>query len=500
MVLSILTSLLVSVSRVKAVSDYNIVGLGDSIMMGYGVSENENVFSLVTGNLKTRFSTKANVVGENLGVDGADSTALLFKLNRDNGFIKSIKDAELIEINIGGNDGLLYMTDYIMTKLDVNDDITKLITDKLAEQGKTYDGFIAETIAAINKKYPGGLTEAETQMLLQEEIAKLDINFFSVFEGRTTELLGLNYSVLNTKMTESANNFSKTGGNWEQIISKIRALNSQADVIVTTTFNPYKSLSSILKIIGSNISPTVDIVCRSVNDKIIAYATTGKYTVNDIESTFSSIGGMLLTGIVNSDPHPNANGHKMIYTLQKTALSNLAVKVVTPPTTNTTTTTNEVPVNNPTGGSTADVPTQGNTTNEDTSTCKNRETTVSNLMSRITDRGSKQLAVLDNTYKELLDYRKTDSDLLSGYQTKVDSITAKQTEAQISVQSLSQYSSSFSCDGNDPKSQINVFLETAKTQNDKLMIYKDAIVDLISSIKLSSVWTNSLVGVNNYGA
>jgi len=495
MILPVLISPIVFMSKVRAASDYNIVGLGDSIMMGYGVSDSENFFSLVKNNLKSRFSSQANVVGENLGIDGADSTALLFKLNRDSGYIESIKNAELIEVNIGGNDGLLYLTGYIMEQLGLNDDVETLITAELEKQGTTYDAFITDTTAAMNEKYPGGLTDAELDMLIQEKIAAMDIDFFSLFEGSTTDILGLDYSQVSSKITESVNQFSKAGGNWEQIVARIKSLNPQADVIVTTTFNPYKSISSILNLIGSNMSTTVDIISDGVNGKISSYASTGKYTINDIEPTFSSVGGMLLTGIVNSDPHPNANGHKMIYTLQKTALSKLSVKVVVPPV-ETQPNTEETPDVND-GNNSGDTSTDTTTETPSTSTCKARVTTINNLMSRIVDRGSKQLAVINKTYNELRDYYESSDATINDYAAKIESITTKQTEAQVSVQSLSQYES-LDCEGSDPKGQLDVFLGTAQIEYDKLKIYKDSISELLSSIKLAA-YSDNLVGVINYG-
>jgi len=498
MILPILVSPIAFMSKVQAASDYDVVGLGDSIMMGYGVSESQNFFSLVINHLKNQFGTQASVVGTNLGVDGADSTALLFKLNRDSGYIESIKNAETIEINIGGNDGLLFLTGYILDKLDLNTKINDLIVAELAKQSLTYEQFIANTTAEMNVKYPGGLTQAELSMLIQEKIASMNIDFFALFKDRTTEILGLDYGVISPKITDSVNQFSKAGGNWEQIISRVRSLNSQADVIVTTTFNPYKSISSILNLIGSNMSTTVDIITNGVNNKINAYATTGNYTVNDIEPTFSSIGGMLLTGIVNSDPHPNANGHKMIYALQKTILSKLKVKVVIPPVSDTDNTTGDTTNGTANNTGTTDTTDSGSAT-ADTTKCSSRSTIINNLMARIIDRGSKQLAVLDKTYSELRDYYETSGAAITDYGTKIDSITTKQTEAQVSVQSLTQYGSSLDCSGSDPKGQLNVFLETTQIEYDKLKIYKDAVSELLSSIKLAA-YSDNLVGVINHGA
>lgn len=331
---------------VKALSEYKMVGLGDSIMQGYGVSEKQKFFTLATNYMASKFATQAKVTGTNLGIDGLDTTGLLFHLNRDSQFIDNVKTANLIEINIGGNDGLLPLVDFMMEKLNMTDQINTLIEDELAKRGETWDQYYDRKVAEFNKLYPGGLTQEEIDLLIEEDITKMDIDFFSLLGDSTTKILTLPYSEINSEMKAAANNFSKTGGQWEKIIQRIKTLNPKADIIAITTFNPYKGLKFFMNVIGSEMIPTVDITTNAVNSKIISYATTGNYKVSDISATFSSLKGLYLTGIINSDPHPNAAGHATYYGEQVAILKTLQLPSsgTTPPTKSTVNTLNTLTV------------------------------------------------------------------------------------------------------------------------------------------------------------
>lgn len=84
----------------KPTDTWNAIGLGDSLTRGIGDSEGNGYISLLLQALKAN-DTKSQLT--NLAVSGATSTDLAQQLTT-NGVLRSISQANLIVITIGGND------------------------------------------------------------------------------------------------------------------------------------------------------------------------------------------------------------------------------------------------------------------------------------------------------------------------------------------------------------------------------------------------------------
>ncbi|MBS7020867.1 MAG: hypothetical protein KH135_03220, partial [Firmicutes bacterium] len=91
-----------STRNVKA-KDIHIVGLGDSITTGYGVSKEDSYFYLLVKEIDKKNS--GNVVFENLSQNGLTSTQLLSQLGNES-VQEKVRKTDYIFMSIGGNDFL----------------------------------------------------------------------------------------------------------------------------------------------------------------------------------------------------------------------------------------------------------------------------------------------------------------------------------------------------------------------------------------------------------
>ncbi|NLK24198.1 MAG: hypothetical protein GX309_09555, partial [Clostridiales bacterium] len=92
----------------------NFLVLGDSIGTGYGLSSEDFSYG-------KKLSTKLNMNYTNLAVDGSTSKSLLDELNNED-YINKVKEAEIINISIGGNDVMLPLLDIINRHIHADDE------------------------------------------------------------------------------------------------------------------------------------------------------------------------------------------------------------------------------------------------------------------------------------------------------------------------------------------------------------------------------------------
>lgn len=269
LVLIILAILVIPINIfASTTSQYNIVGIGDSIMYGYTVNKGDEFLNLVSTEIQKNLGPNVKVNSKNLAVNGLDSSGLLESLKTDRTLIKYIKNSDLIEISIGGNDTLLPITRFVVNQMDI-------------------------------------------------VIPPTDTDIFSILQGHTKELLALDYTKVEPSMIKAKDNFVTT--TWPKIIERIKKLNPSAKIIVINTFNPYKSLTPLIKLADCDLINTIDIVNDGINQKISSYAS-GRYEYVDISKSFDSLAGLFLTNFSQMDPHPNVVGHQLIYALHRDAL------------------------------------------------------------------------------------------------------------------------------------------------------------------------------------
>ncbi len=258
------------------------IALGDSIASGYGLEsyingDEKNKYS--SSNSVTKLGKKLSMKTLNYGVEGMDSTVFYQALSKpatkeQKEAVANIKDAKLITISIGGNNVFIPLLNA------VNQNI---------ENGRNIFNADASQIQ-----------RAVLKLLLSENEFKNMID-----------------NVLKGAETFTGNAKLHKPGDFENIISVIKALNPKAKLVVQTIYSPYQQI----------LPDTIDDTIKNMNAKIIKLSDNGKnFRVADVYSAFAKApGGLQLTNAdtgKNFDPHPTQKGHEVIYTVMDYAAEN----------------------------------------------------------------------------------------------------------------------------------------------------------------------------------
>lgn len=115
--------------------------------------------------------------------------------------------------------------------------------------------------------------------------------------------------------------------------------------------------------------------------------------------------------------------------------------------------------------------------------CQNREKAINNVMSRIADRGQKQLDLFSTIATKTETFYTDKGKTLSNYDALVTDVTAKKEAAQTAVDTVKANSVTFKCDGTDPKGAAATFRESLKNEIAALKEYKTAVKNLIVGVK-----------------
>jgi hypothetical protein len=115
--------------------------------------------------------------------------------------------------------------------------------------------------------------------------------------------------------------------------------------------------------------------------------------------------------------------------------------------------------------------------------CQNREKAITNIMSRIADRGQKQLTLFSTIAQRTEAFYVKQGKTLSTYDQLVADVAAKQADAQTAVSAVTSQDSTFKCDGTDPKGFVNSFKDSLKSEIKALQSYRTAVKNLIVGVK-----------------
>lgn len=115
--------------------------------------------------------------------------------------------------------------------------------------------------------------------------------------------------------------------------------------------------------------------------------------------------------------------------------------------------------------------------------CQNREKAIKNIMSRISDRGAKQLDVFTKISDRTQEFYKEKGVTLNNYEALVEEVEAKKAAAEVVVEAVKNDSTEFKCDGDNPKATADIFKDNLKAMNQALKDYKTAVKDLIVGVK-----------------
>ena len=115
--------------------------------------------------------------------------------------------------------------------------------------------------------------------------------------------------------------------------------------------------------------------------------------------------------------------------------------------------------------------------------CQNRQKAITNIMTRMADRGQKQLDLFSTIATRTETFYTTKGKTLSNYDALVADVTAKKAAAQIQVDTLKADSVSFKCDGTDPRSMADSFKTQLKAEISALKEYRTSVKNLIVGVK-----------------
>lgn len=128
--------------------------------------------------------------------------------------------------------------------------------------------------------------------------------------------------------------------------------------------------------------------------------------------------------------------------------------------------------------------------------CLARETKIDNAVSRIRDRGQKQLDLFTTIATRTEVFYTRNGKTLSNYSALVSVVNTQKVVSQQAVTALKSQKLSFSCNGTDPKAVGTAFKSALQTQNQALKDYRTAVKNLIVGVK-SVTGTTTKTGSTN---
>lgn len=114
--------------------------------------------------------------------------------------------------------------------------------------------------------------------------------------------------------------------------------------------------------------------------------------------------------------------------------------------------------------------------------CQNREQAVQNIISRIVDRGTKQIGVFDDIATRTEAFYAVKGKPAANYDTLVASVNSAKLKAQTDLANM-KTNDTFSCTSNDPKGGVKAFQSDLKMEITDLKAYKTTIKNLIVAVK-----------------
>jgi len=244
------------------------LALGDSITTGYGLADSEKGFAeLLAENNGYKLVNRA--------VNGATTADVLALLERQSVLVTAAK-ADLITLTCGGNDlmGLLFM----------------------------------QSAAVYNTMAPDPINAGDAYAILTNpndpRQAALMYAMQSMLMGTETSPGLVDSPVMTAALIVYGNQLN-------DVIAKIRAVNPDAVIIVSTQYNPFQFFTGDYVPFGQVVGKAVE----KLSGVITANAETAGYLVTDAYSAFAAGTENLCCASMqpfNPDPHPNAAGHQVL--------------------------------------------------------------------------------------------------------------------------------------------------------------------------------------------
>ena len=270
--LCLVLSLLPVAAHAQTLETY--VALGDSITTGYGLEEGEQSFA-------TQVATAGSLtLDDSLATDGLTSAELLEQLSEED--VKAaVTDTDFITITIGGNDLLDALYGYLAEEYNENNPDDQMTAKEIAD-----------------------------------ELAKGNV-------GLIQKLIGYMPGFQNSDAAKNA--LTAYSENLTAILSAIRTLNSNVQVVVLNQYNPYKQAAeSANPLFAAYTTPVSDAFKAGVT--ALNLATAGVVTalqdanvqVANVKAVFDAQAenpcnaDFFHLDALSFDIHPNTKGHQLL--------------------------------------------------------------------------------------------------------------------------------------------------------------------------------------------
>ena len=249
----------------------NYVALGDSISFGYGLaSAEENFVNILT--------SQNGFTLDNKSENGNTAVGILSQF-ANNDWDGALKEAHLITLTCGGNDMMDLLYDKIAEKYNESND-PDIVGDEITT-------LVSEGSLLVKLRL---LTAAQDVL---EGDPENGVPAFTDTEEFAAELM------------EFENNL-------KQVMSYIRNLNSEAIIIMTTQYNPYKSFEgSTYDIVYQEMEKGAERLSKVISNN----AASSDYLVADVRAAFDADSRNLCNATADPldlDFHPNKEGHAVI--------------------------------------------------------------------------------------------------------------------------------------------------------------------------------------------
>ncbi len=281
---------LLGVNSIADKSPKNILALGDSISMGFGLSSPE------TESFTALLEAENEFVVNNKAVMGNTASGILNQFNKNKITQEEIKTAHIVTITCGGND--------LMTSL-------------------------YERVAALwNNKHPDDIvkpSKVPAELMHGGGAKRLSLMKY------TLEVLDKDKEGYLINTPEFAKAIDDYIQNLNAVAEYIHSINKDAVIIVATQYNPYVEfkngyLAGIVKI--DPICSGMEDGTTRLNQAIRSNAEKGGYFVADVKDCFDNYqyGGDFYNASpqmdsLNLDFHPTALGHSLIAKVFKKAIN-----------------------------------------------------------------------------------------------------------------------------------------------------------------------------------
>jgi len=296
------------------------VALGDSVSAGYGLAAHEKSYPSIFFELLENDGYADDYL--NLGVNGFTTTTLLEYLkNLDNEKLSIIAGAQVITLNIGGNNILVPFSGYFSELVSASGaDSIRSGTGSIISGARNIISGIRSGVGSTGSD-PNENRDAVSGVI--SGIGNIITGIGSLIAG-TGEVISGSPGILNTlsgSFSPELNNRLENGvrsfsEEFIEIITWIKRRAPRAVIIVNTIYNPIPQ--DILRS-SMEFSLAANVLIESMNNIIIQGSKSIGYLVTDTYTHFSNQLNMMgfnmnpFAGDMSFDiVHPNAEGHKLI--------------------------------------------------------------------------------------------------------------------------------------------------------------------------------------------